>query len=385
MRRLAWLLALAALAAPAGPARAQRASPGSASAPASTPVRPGLLTLEVLDVGQGDAVLIRSPEGKTALVDAGPSNRVVSLLRLRGIARLDLVAVSHHHADHYGGMAAVVRAFRPRLFLASNSPHTSAHYLKLLQLVRDQGVQAIAPTSAPRRIELGSAVLTVFPQAPNDPREENNNSIGLRLQYGGFSALLPGDAERNERLWWERAVPKLCAGATVLKLAHHGSRNGTDAPWLALVRPRLAIASLGEDNEFHHPHPETLSLLAKMGIPLLRTDRDGSVLIRTDGARWQVSSHPHVAVGSPVLAHSGSETGARRAESHGKSKGKHPSGPIDLNRASEAELRTLPGIGPVLARRIIEGRPYRAVNELGNLAGIGPRRLAEIRPFLIVR
>jgi beta-lactamase superfamily II metal-dependent hydrolase len=93
-------------------------------------------------------------------------------------------------------MAAAIREFKPRGFLASNSSHTTPRYLALLELVRDQGIRAIGPKDRPRRIELGSVVLTVFPQAQEDRSEENNNSIGIRLQHGAFSALLPGDAEQ---------------------------------------------------------------------------------------------------------------------------------------------------------------------------------------------
>jgi beta-lactamase superfamily II metal-dependent hydrolase len=99
---------------------------------------------------------------------------------------------------YFGGMAAVIREFPSRFFLASGSSHTTAHYLRLLELVRERGIQAIQPTNRPRRIELGSVLLTVFPQAPEDPAEENNNSIGIRVQYGSFSALLPGyESNRN--------------------------------------------------------------------------------------------------------------------------------------------------------------------------------------------
>src|SRR5262249_50142931 len=230
---------------------------GPALAQPSTPRRATAAAVEFLDVGQGDSILVRSPEGKTALIDAGPSNHVVRLLRDRRIGSLDLVVVSHHHADHYGGMAAVVRESKPRVFLASASAHTTPRYLALLELVRDQGIQAIGPTDRPRRIELGSVVLTVFPQAPEDPVEENNNSIGIRVEYGSFAALLPGDAEAAERRWWERTVPDLCAGCAVLKLAHHGSQNGTDARWLELVRLELAVASVGQSNEYGHPSPLT--------------------------------------------------------------------------------------------------------------------------------
>lgn len=341
----------------------------------------GVVTIDVLDVGQGDAILVRTPDGKTALIDAGPSHHLVAQLRERGVRSIDLVVLSHHHADHYGGMAEVVRTFQPRLFVDSGSPHASEHYLKLLELVRDQGIPTITPTDAPRRIELGSVVLTVFPRAPHDPVEENNNSVGLRLQYGGFSMLFPGDAELNERGWWERTSPMLCAGATVLKLAHHGSRNGTDSRWLGLVRPRLAVASLGKDNEFHHPHPETIALLARSGIPLLRTDRDGRVTLRSDGRSWQVVSHPHIPTGSPLAE----DKASHHARSAPHAKPAPPFGSIPVNTATETQLQTVPGIGPVLARRIIAGRPYRTLDALRELEGIGEKRLAEIRPFLTLR
>src|SRR5262249_45821757 len=141
--------------------------PPVGQAPEALPVS-GTVMVAVLDVGQGDSILIRSPEGKTALIDAGPSHDIVQTLHDEGATALDLAVVSHHHADHYGGMAEVVRAFHPRVFLASNSSHTSAHYLKLLELVRDQGIQAIAPGPSSRTISLGSVTLTVFPQAPED-------------------------------------------------------------------------------------------------------------------------------------------------------------------------------------------------------------------------
>jgi competence protein ComEC len=358
-----------------------------AAAQQNVPALPSAVTIEVLDVGQGDSILIRSPEGKTALIDAGPSNHVVTLLAQRGIVALDLAVITHHHADHYGGMLAVIERFHPRVLLTSGSPHTSEHYLKILQAVRDQGIRSIEPSDVPRKISLGSAALTVFPQAPDDPREENNNSVGLRLQFGAFSALLPGDAQDSERSWWEKSVPDLCADATVLKLAHHGSRNGTDAVWLARVRPRLAIASSGRDNEFGHPHPETLSLLARAHIPLLRTDQAGTVTVRSDGERWQVSSHPQVPTVSlaPTPSRTRRSSGERaEATRVVHTKPKEPVQSVDINRAAEGELRTLPGIGPMLARRIIAGRPYHDVSEVGEIEGIGKKRLAEIRPYIRV-
>jgi competence protein ComEC len=171
----------------------------------------GIATIEFLDVGQGDAILIRSPEGKTALVDAGPSKRIVEQLRDQGVVTLDLVVVSHHHIDHYGGMAEVVRQFHPRIFLDADSPHVTSNYVDLLQTVKDERITAIRAGPKARKISLGSVALTIFPQAPVDEKEENNNSIGIRVEYGRFSALLPGDAQGPERRYWMRHYPELCA------------------------------------------------------------------------------------------------------------------------------------------------------------------------------
>ena len=260
-------------------------------------------TIEVLDVGQGDSILIRSPEGKTALIDAGPTkDAALSALKRKGIKSLDLVAISHHHSDHYGGMDEVVRAMKPRYFLASRSGHSTSLYLKLLKTVEAEGITVIQPTSQARKIELGSIELTIFPQPPEDRKEENNNSIGLRMKYGSFSVLLTGDSEETERQWWLKHDPELVRNCTILKLPHHGSRNGTDARWLQTVRPELAVASLGKNNEYGHPHSETVSLLRRTGIPLLRTDQLGTITITSDGRTWQVVEPTLASRGHPTQA-----------------------------------------------------------------------------------
>jgi len=143
-------------------------------------------TIDFLDVGQGDAILIRSPEGKTALIDAGPSKEIVRLIRERGVKSIDLVVVSHHHADHYGGMDAVIRAFHPRIFLDNGSSHTTPNYLKLLRLVRDSGMRVIFAGEASRKIELGSVSLTVLPQ-PVQKRETLGGEAGPLERRGCYA------------------------------------------------------------------------------------------------------------------------------------------------------------------------------------------------------
>jgi beta-lactamase superfamily II metal-dependent hydrolase len=249
------------------------------------------LAIDFLDVGQGDSILIRSPEGKTALIDAGPSrDAATQQIKRKGVSSIDIVILTHHHSDHYGGMDQVIRTFKPKYFMATGSSHTTRGYLKLLQTVKSEEVIAVEPTRKPRKIELGSVSLTVLPQPPEDHAEENNNSIGIHLTYGDFSVLMTGDSERDERAWWTSQVPDLLRECTVLKLAHHGSHNGTDRRWLDLVQPEVVIASLGTGNEYGHPHSETLALLRENEIPLLRTDQRGTITIVSNGKSWNLIS-----------------------------------------------------------------------------------------------
>jgi competence protein ComEC len=191
---------------------------------------------------------------------------------------------------------------KPRYFLVSKSGHATTLYLKLLKTVELERVTVVQPTEQPRKIELGSVELLLFPQPPEDRQDENNNSIGIRLKYGAFSMLFTGDSESPERRWWLAQHSDLVRNCTILKVPHHGSRNGTDARWLKEVSPALAVASLGRDNEFGHPHSETVNLLKRTGIPFLRTDQLGSITITSNGRDWQVTE--------PALARNGHPTQA---------------------------------------------------------------------------
>lgn len=247
------------------------------------------LTISFLDVGQGDAILIRSPEGKTALVDAGPDNGVMKVLQKEGVDRIDLVITSHHHADHIGGMKAVIEKYKPKVYVDAGSTHTSATYKKLLEAVNAAGCQLAQPKAdSERKIGLGSVALLLFPQPPQN-NDENNNSVGIRLEYGDFSVLLTGDSEANERSWWlSNADASLCRPVTILKAAHHGSYTGTNLTWLRATKPELVVISCGKDNKFHHPHKETLDLLEAQRIPFKRTDVDGTIKIESDGRTWKI-------------------------------------------------------------------------------------------------
>jgi beta-lactamase superfamily II metal-dependent hydrolase len=234
-----------------------------------------------LNVGQGDAVLVRGPESKVVLIDAGPrGGRVADQLAELGVDTIHLAVASHPHADHIGGMADVLRRFPVKAYLDSETPHTSQTYLRLMALVeqtraRDSSYY-LRPTA--RTIHLGPVQVRVLPP-PDAGRSINNRSVGLLLQFGEFRALFPGDAELAELAWFATLdLPQV----TVLKASHHGSWNGVSEAWLDAIRPRVVVISVGAGNGYGHPHPEAVRYYERSAT-VYRTSIHGRITVR--GAR----------------------------------------------------------------------------------------------------
>jgi len=257
--------------------------------PPSSAGAAGSLRIDFIDVGQGDAALITSPTGKTVLIDGGPSQAARALttfLDAETDRPLDLILLSHRHEDHLGGLAAAVHHRGARLFLDAPVPHPGPAYTALMHELEDRQV-AVRQATRGRRIDLGGgAVMTLL--GPPDPpitgsrSDVNANSVVARLSYRKFTVLFTGDAEAPTEQWL------LAAGApvqaTVLKVAHHGSRYASRVGFLRQVGAQVAVVSVGAHNEYHHPAPETLEHLARSGAQVYRTDEDGTVTLETDGA-----------------------------------------------------------------------------------------------------
>jgi len=230
------------------------------------------LELRFLDVGQGDAAVIREG-GKTVLVDAGHSAKIMHQLQALGIDTIDLVIASHNHADHIGGMTAVLNSVVVKYYLDNGVPHTTATYERTIQAVAASGAQYLRPNH--RTITLGSAQLRVMPPPPND--DQNNSSVGLLVEYGQFRALLTGDSELYELQYWlkNEAIPRV----NVVKVAHHGSRNGTSAEWIQTTRPEVAVISVSATNSYGHPSPLVIQQWQSVGARVHRTDAEGTISI----------------------------------------------------------------------------------------------------------
>jgi beta-lactamase superfamily II metal-dependent hydrolase len=264
---------------------------GTASA---TPLAaPPSLRVDFIDVGQGDAALITSPTGKTVLVDGGPHESAATLaafLQARGVGPVDLVVLTHRHADHLGGIATVVRTFGARLFLDAPFPHPSSGYAALLDALAAAKVP-VRNAERGRTIELGGGAVITLLGPPEPPisgsrSNVNANSVVLRLDYRSVSVLFAADAEAKTERWLLESGANL--RATVLKVAHHGSRTSSTPRFLRAVRPQIAVISVAARNDYGHPADETLAALARLPAQICRTDLDGTVTITTDGARVEV-------------------------------------------------------------------------------------------------
>ncbi|SVC49155.1 uncharacterized protein METZ01_LOCUS302009 [marine metagenome] len=227
-----------------------------------------------LDVGQGDAILIRSPEGQTALVDAG-RNSPVPALRELGVEQIDLLVASHPHADHIGGMADVINSIPVRFYMDNGQPHTTATYQNLFSTLQ-QRTDITYLAAEPRTITLGSAEIEVLPLPSANSTNLNNRSVGLVLRYGSFLAFLSGDSEVQELSFWVQHG--LIPDVTVLKAPHHGSHNGFTWEFLQTAQPEVVVISVGA-NSYGHPRPEALQAYSSVAEVVLRTDHDGQVTI----------------------------------------------------------------------------------------------------------
>lgn len=254
-----------------------------------------------LDVGQGDASLIISSTGEVVLIDSGPNTGLIlNHLRSLNINHIDLIIASHAHSDHITGMDQIIEKYNPRALMDPGIPHTTKTYERMIDAIQTNNVKYYEGTS--RRLSLGPMRFTILPPAHPliSVSELNNNSIVVRLDYQDFSCLFTGDIEgERERNLYSKAADFL--DVNILKIPHHGSSSSSTDVFIKAVNPEIGIISCGEDNSYGHPHVETLALLQELGIDTYRTDKNGTILIQTDGKKYSIQTEKYAPRAPPII------------------------------------------------------------------------------------
>jgi competence protein ComEC len=256
-------------------------------ASALTRASAGEFRVTMIDVGQGDAILLQPPDDRNILIDTGPPPRdgsawgtsVIPLLKRLGVRSLDAVIITHMHDDHAGGLPYVLKVCEVRQLLID--PVAARSISIPLREART------AVRNAFRGLALGDSIYRLYVVSPDSlPSDSTGNanrlSLVIKLQFGGVSMLFMGDAEQGEEARINMRYGRFLE-SDVLKVGHHGSRAGTSEEFLRTIRPEYALISVGRTNRFGHPAKSTLQRLQAAGVEVLRTDELGAIVLTTDG------------------------------------------------------------------------------------------------------
>ncbi len=260
-------------------------------------VSSGKLEIHMLDVGQGDAVLLRTPAGQWIIVDAGRAwqggdagrSSVVPYVKKRG-GNVSAFILSHPHLDHVGGASTILNALRPGAYWDAAFAGGSAAYRTSLDVAARRGIpwHRVRPDDSISVDGVSVHVLAPDSAWTESLSDANEASTVLRVDYGMVRFLLTGDAEREEEEWLIRNASSL--RADVLKVGHHGSSTSSGDKFIRQVCPRLALISVGALNGYGHPSGHVVTALRGLGARVLRTDNDGTIVVRTDGKKLELQT-----------------------------------------------------------------------------------------------
>jgi len=335
------------------------------------------MKVHYIDVGQADATLIEYSQGDEAfaiLIDTGDwnSTEVVSYLQARNITDIDIVAVTHPHADHIGQLDKIINTFDVSEVWMNGETTNSQVFSNALAAIEDNSVDYYEPEVGDI-FDIGPLEVAVL-HPKSLLGDTNNNSIAIRLQYDEVSFLFTGDGE--EEAEGEMLTNGANLKADILQVGHHGSKTSTTDSFLKAVNPDVAIYSASDDNQYGHPHIETINRLENSGALVYGTDIHGTVIVETDGKTFSVQTNNQ---GS--IKHTPPKTETDVVPTPEPKKEIQPvssSSCVNINSASEVELQRIIHIGPARSQELIQLRPYQSVDDLSNIKGIGPARIADI-------
>lgn len=248
---------------------------------------PPVLSVSFLDIGQGDAILIETPDGNDILIDGGPDRSVLRQLpKEMGILdrTLDLVIATHPDKDHIAGLAGVFERYAVGAYIEPGVVHDSPYVDALAYAVEAETSLVRHVARRGMRIHMGEGTYAdiLYPDRDVDHVESNTGSIVMRLVYGNTSFMLTGDAPSSIEDYVIE-LDKGLLGSTVLKAGHHGSKTSTSEVFIDTVGPQIAVISAGKKNSYGHPAPEVVSRLQQNGVTVLSTIDSGTIVLESDG------------------------------------------------------------------------------------------------------
>lgn len=248
----------------------------------------GLLTVSVLNVGQGDAIYIEAPNGAQFIIDGGPGSALLSELGhvMPFFDRtLDGIMITNPDKDHYEGFLALLSRYKVGRVVEAGTYSDTSTYAALEKMIEDKKMPKVIAKRGMKIMidsERGVYIEILFPDRDVSKLSTNDGSIIARLVYGNTSVMLQGDAPEKIESYL-LSLDALQLDADILKIGHHGSRTSTALEYVKAVSPNYAVISSGKDNRYGHPHKEVLENLSVLNIPILRTDTDGRITFVSDG------------------------------------------------------------------------------------------------------
>lgn len=251
----------------------------------------GLLVVNFIDVGQGDGILIRTPDDKFILVDCGPAEAeqsFINFLKSQSVREFEYVFFTHPHADHIGNAVKVLQEFKVKNVYMPNATTTTKTFTNLLNELDKRKDIKVTEAKAGQKITVGDVKIDILSPSKDKYSDLNEYSIVFKLTYKEKSILFTGDA------YIENEKEMIAAGydlkADILKVGHHGSDSSTSTEFLNAVKPKYAVISCGVDNSFGHPHKSTRENITNAGAKLYRTDEDGTITLYTNGTEIVIKS-----------------------------------------------------------------------------------------------
>ncbi|RII34940.1 MBL fold metallo-hydrolase [Clostridium chromiireducens] len=247
---------------------------------------PNQMIVHFIDVGQGDSILIQV-NNKNMLIDAGPKsdkNELLNYLSKLNIEKLDYVIATHPHEDHIGNMSDIIDSYNVLKFYAPKVQSTTKTFEKMIDSLKRKGLKINVIRKDTDSIDLGKNTnVRVFSPIDDSYENLNNYSSVIKIQYGSTSFLFTGDAEKDVE---EKILDNNeNISSDVLKVGHHGSSTSTSKAFLNKINPSIGVISVGKDNTYNHPNNETIKSLKENKVTIYRTDKDGTVILSSDGTK----------------------------------------------------------------------------------------------------